>query len=66
MYLNFILTVLCLILLAFLVSGVLLFKKIMKYIRNNRNPGGQPNFGDAMGFLQGMQNIKNMMNNHKK
>jgi hypothetical protein len=69
-YLNFILTVLCLILLTFLVGIIYIWKKFGKNLVNkvNNNPflGKSPNIGDPKQMEESMKIIGNMFKNLPK
>lgn len=65
-YLNVILTVLCLILLSFLVFGVFLYKKFGKSLTNLKDTPVLPNFGDPKQMEQSMKMINNLMKNFPK
>ena len=69
-YLNFILTVLCLILLTFLVGIIYIWKKFGKKLINkvNNNPflGKAPSIGDPKQMEESMKIIGNMFKNLPK
>jgi|688.fasta_scaffold466071_3 hypothetical protein len=69
-YLNFILTVLCLILLTFLVGIIYFWKKIGKKLVNkvNNNPfiGNSPNIGDPKQMAESMKIIGSLFKNLPK
>ena len=60
-YLNIILTILCIILLSFLVFGFLLFRKFGKKFSNFQNPTNFPGFGDPEEMRESLKMMKNLM-----
>jgi hypothetical protein len=66
-YLNVILTVLCLILLSFLGFGIFLYKKFGNGLSNLKNSQQiNPNFGDPKHMGDAMKMIDNLMKNFPK
>jgi preprotein translocase subunit SecG len=65
-YLNVILTILCLILLVFLVFGVILYKKYGKTMSKLSNSSPLPNFGDPKSMEESMKMVNNLMKNFIK
>lgn len=69
-YLNVILTILCLILLSFLVGFIYIFKKYGKKLSNltktTPNLGGFPPIGDPKQMEESMKMINNLMKNFTK
>lgn len=66
MYLNFILTVLCLILLAFLISGILLVKKLRKWMSKNPQFINPQALDQTKKFADSMKQVGNLFNNMPK
>lgn len=66
MYLNFILTVLCLLLLAFLVCGFILFKKIRKFASKNPQFINPQALEQTKKMMDSMKQMGNFMNNLPK
>lgn len=61
MYLNFILTVLCILLLAFLVSGYFLVKKIGNFLSKNKGLASNP-IEQTKQLMESINRIPNFYN----
>jgi|LauGreDrversion4_2_1035121.scaffolds.fasta_scaffold298385_2 ABC-type dipeptide/oligopeptide/nickel transport system permease subunit len=66
MYLNFILTVLCLILLSFLGFGIFLYKKFGNTMSNFKQGPQIPTLGDPKHMEESMKMINSLMKNFPK